>query len=88
MFGAVQLRVLAACVVFFVPIGMVSWHLNRNKMLFFSGALFITIAVGVPSHFLLPFNFYLCFLCSCTPNHDHCSICSISLQSPRDCIPC
>lgn len=61
MFGAVQLGVLAACVVLFVPMGMAGWHLSRNKMLFFSGALFITLAVGVHlspyfpsfSHFLM-----------------------------------
>ncbi|EEF35799.1 protein ALTERED XYLOGLUCAN 9 [Ricinus communis] len=47
MFGGVQLGVLAACVVLFVPMGMAGWHLSRNKMLFFSGALFITLAVGV-----------------------------------------
>ncbi|PNY14433.1 hypothetical protein L195_g011114 [Trifolium pratense] len=27
--------------------GMAGWHLSRNKVLFFSGALFITLAVGV-----------------------------------------
>ncbi|XP_042500390.1 uncharacterized protein LOC122078475 [Macadamia integrifolia] len=47
MVGAVQLGVLAACIVLFVPMGMAGWHLSRNKMLFFSGALFITLAVGV-----------------------------------------
>ncbi|KAI4299659.1 hypothetical protein L6164_033095 [Bauhinia variegata] len=47
MLGAVQLGLLAACVVLFVPMGMAGWHLSRNKMLFFSGALFITLAVGV-----------------------------------------
>ncbi|KAI5648189.1 hypothetical protein M9H77_34194 [Catharanthus roseus] len=47
MLGAVQLGVLAACIVLFVPMGMAGWHLSRNKMLFFSGALFITLAVGV-----------------------------------------
>ncbi|XP_057959660.1 protein ALTERED XYLOGLUCAN 9 [Malania oleifera] len=47
MFGAVQFGVMAACVVLFVPMGMAGWHLSRNKMLFFSGALFITLAVGV-----------------------------------------
>lgn len=47
MLGAVQLGVMAACVVLFVPMGMAGWHLSRNKMLFFSGALFITLAVGV-----------------------------------------
>ncbi|KAJ1377371.1 Pmr5/Cas1p GDSL/SGNH-like acyl-esterase family protein [Sesbania bispinosa] len=26
---------------------MAGWHLSRNKVLFFSGALFITLAVGV-----------------------------------------
>ncbi|KAG2715286.1 hypothetical protein I3843_03G071700 [Carya illinoinensis] len=47
MFGAIQLGLMAACVVLFVPMGMAGWHLSRNKMLFFSGALFITLAVGV-----------------------------------------
>lgn len=47
MFGAVQLGIFAACIVLFVPMGMAGWHLSRNKMLFFSGALFITLAVGV-----------------------------------------
>uniref|UniRef100_A0A2P2NZY1 Pmr5/Cas1p GDSL/SGNH-like acyl-esterase family protein n=1 Tax=Rhizophora mucronata TaxID=61149 RepID=A0A2P2NZY1_RHIMU len=45
--GGVELGVMAACVVLFVPMGMAGWHLSRNKMLFFSGALFITLAVGV-----------------------------------------
>ncbi|CAH9069988.1 unnamed protein product [Cuscuta epithymum] len=47
MFGAVQLGIMAACVVLFVPLGMAGWHLSRNKMLFFSCALFITLSVGV-----------------------------------------
>ncbi|KAK9274834.1 hypothetical protein L1049_022087 [Liquidambar formosana] len=47
MLGAVQLGILAACIVLFVPMGMAGWHLSRNKVLFFSGALFITLAVGV-----------------------------------------
>ncbi|KAG6399894.1 hypothetical protein SASPL_141379 [Salvia splendens] len=47
MLGVVQLGLLAACVVLFVPMGMAGWHLSRNKMLFFSCALFITLAVGV-----------------------------------------
>ncbi|PIM98512.1 N-acetylneuraminate 7-O(or 9-O)-acetyltransferase [Handroanthus impetiginosus] len=47
MSGAVQLGLLAACIVLFVPMGMAGWHLSRNKMLFFSCALFITLAVGV-----------------------------------------
>ncbi|GAA0160869.1 acetyltransferase [Lithospermum erythrorhizon] len=47
MFGVVQLGVLAACIVLFLPMGMAGWHLSRNKMLFFSGALFITLAVFV-----------------------------------------
>lgn len=47
MIGAVQLGVLAACVVVLVPMGMAGYHLSRNKMLFFSGALFITLAIGV-----------------------------------------
>lgn len=47
MIGAVQFGLLAACIVLFVPMGMAGWHLSRNKMLFFSCALFITLAVGV-----------------------------------------
>lgn len=47
MFGAVQFGLMAACVVLFVPMGMAGWHLSRNKVLFFSGALFITLAIGV-----------------------------------------
>lgn len=47
MIGAVQLGVVAACIVLLVPMGMAGWHLSRNKMLFFSGALFITLAVCV-----------------------------------------
>ncbi|XP_004288573.1 PREDICTED: uncharacterized protein LOC101292635 [Fragaria vesca subsp. vesca] len=47
MIGAVQLGVVAACVVVLVPMGMAGYHLSRNKMLFFSGALFITLAIGV-----------------------------------------
>ncbi|KAF2321111.1 hypothetical protein GH714_033998 [Hevea brasiliensis] len=47
MFGGIQLGVLAACVVLFVPMVMAGWHLSRNKVLFFSGALFITLAIGV-----------------------------------------
>lgn len=47
MLGGIQLGVLAACVVLFVPMVMAGWHLSRNKMLFFSGALFITLAVCV-----------------------------------------
>ncbi|KAL3845067.1 hypothetical protein ACJIZ3_002470 [Penstemon smallii] len=47
MLGAIHLGLIAACVVLFVPMGMAGWHLSRNKMLFFSCALFITLAVGV-----------------------------------------
>ncbi|KAL5574160.1 hypothetical protein UlMin_023757 [Ulmus minor] len=47
MLGAVQLGMLAAFVVVLLPMGMAGWHLSRNKMLFFSGALFITLAIGV-----------------------------------------
>ncbi|XP_011038337.1 PREDICTED: uncharacterized protein LOC105135244 [Populus euphratica] len=47
MLGGIQIGVLAACVVLFVPMGMAGYHLSRNRMLFFSGALFITLAVGV-----------------------------------------
>ncbi|XP_042503310.1 uncharacterized protein LOC122080438 isoform X2 [Macadamia integrifolia] len=47
MVGAIHFGVLAACIVLFVPMRMAGWHLSRNKMLFFSGALFITLAIGV-----------------------------------------
>ncbi|KAL9247953.1 hypothetical protein vseg_021322 [Gypsophila vaccaria] len=47
MLGAVQFGGLAACVVVLVPMGLAGWHLSRNKMLFFSGALFISLAVAV-----------------------------------------
>ncbi|XP_059643530.1 protein ALTERED XYLOGLUCAN 9-like [Cornus florida] len=48
MLRTLQFRVLAACVVLFVvPMAMAGWHLSRNKMLFFSGALFITLTVCV-----------------------------------------
>ncbi|OVA01525.1 PC-Esterase [Macleaya cordata] len=47
MLGTVQFGALAACIVLFVPMGLTGYHLSRNKMLFFSGALFITLAVGV-----------------------------------------
>ena len=45
--AAAQAGVVAACVVLFVPMGLAGWHLSRNKVLFFSGALFISLAVGV-----------------------------------------
>ena len=41
-----QAGVVAACVVLFVPMGLAGWHLSRNKVLFFAGALFISLAVG------------------------------------------
>ncbi|KAG7575808.1 hypothetical protein ISN45_Aa03g002600 [Arabidopsis thaliana x Arabidopsis arenosa] len=47
MLGAIHFGVLAACFVLFVPMAMAGWHLSRNKMLFFSGALFISLAVCV-----------------------------------------
>ncbi|GJR57208.1 hypothetical protein Tco_0482471 [Tanacetum coccineum] len=46
-FGAVQLGIMAACIVLFVPMGMAGWHLSRNKVLFFSGFLFISLAVCI-----------------------------------------
>ncbi|XP_062205092.1 protein ALTERED XYLOGLUCAN 9-like [Phragmites australis] len=45
--AAAQVGVVAACVVLFVPMGLAGWHLSRNKVLFFSGALFVSLAVGV-----------------------------------------
>ncbi|KAF3633849.1 putative Alpha-expansin 13 precursor [Capsicum annuum] len=47
MWGVIQLGVLAAFLVLFVPVGMAGWHLSRNRMLFFSCAIFITLAVCV-----------------------------------------
>ncbi|KAB2612271.1 hypothetical protein D8674_034587 [Pyrus ussuriensis x Pyrus communis] len=47
MIGAVPFGLLAACVVVLVPMAMAGYHLSRKKMLFFSGALFITLAIGV-----------------------------------------
>ncbi|KAK9691635.1 hypothetical protein RND81_09G209000 [Saponaria officinalis] len=47
MLGAMQLGGLAACIVVLVPMGLAGWHLSRNKMLFFSGALFISLAIAV-----------------------------------------
>ncbi|KAF3791232.1 hypothetical protein EJ110_NYTH07708 [Nymphaea thermarum] len=47
MVGALQIGILAACLVVFVPMGMAGWHLSRNRLLFFSCALFITLAVSV-----------------------------------------
>ncbi|XP_071735368.1 protein ALTERED XYLOGLUCAN 9-like [Rutidosis leptorrhynchoides] len=46
-FGAIQLGLMAACIVLFVPMGMAGWHLSRNKVLFCSGALFISLAVCI-----------------------------------------
>lgn len=61
-FGAVQLGIIAACIVLFVPMGMAGWHLSRNKVLFFSGFLFISLAVCIhlipyfPNIFIHPNN--------------------------------
>lgn len=44
---AIQAGLLAAFVVVFLPLGMAGWHLTRNRLLFFSVALFITLAVSV-----------------------------------------
>ncbi|XP_009598684.1 protein ALTERED XYLOGLUCAN 9 [Nicotiana tomentosiformis] len=66
MLGAVQLGLFAAGVVLFVPMGMAGWHLSRNKMLFFSCALFITLAVGV--HLVPYFPSVTSFLSSNKPS--------------------
>ncbi|OAY66166.1 hypothetical protein ACMD2_16331 [Ananas comosus] len=76
MVAAAQLGVLAACVVLFVPMGMAGWHLSRNKMLFFSGALFITLAVGVH---LTPYFPSIPHLLSPSP--------SLLLPPPSACLP-
>lgn len=44
---AIQAGLLAAFIVVFLPLGMAGWHLTRNRLLFFSVALFITLAVSV-----------------------------------------
>lgn len=44
---AIQVGLLAAFVVVFLPLGMAGLHLTRNRLLFFSVALFITLAVSV-----------------------------------------
>ncbi|KAI5054937.1 hypothetical protein GOP47_0030082 [Adiantum capillus-veneris] len=44
---AVQVGLLAAFIVVFLPLGMAGLHLTRNRLLFFSVALFITLAVSV-----------------------------------------
>lgn len=41
-----QAGFLASCVVF-GPMAMAGWHLTRNRVLFFSGSLFIVLAVSV-----------------------------------------
>lgn len=57
--AAAQLGALAALLVIFIPMAMAGYHLSRNKMLFFSGALFISLAVFVhlTPYFPLPFHF-------------------------------
>ncbi|GAB2246592.1 hypothetical protein Droror1_Dr00002085 [Drosera rotundifolia] len=45
--SAVQLGLLAALIVILVPIMLAGWHLSRHKLLFFSGALFVALAVAV-----------------------------------------
>ncbi|WVZ57486.1 hypothetical protein U9M48_007865 [Paspalum notatum var. saurae] len=57
--AAAQAGVVAACVVLFVPMGLAGWHLSRNKVLFFSGALFVSLAVGVHLSPYLPSLPYL-----------------------------
>lgn len=47
MVGSIPAGIFAAGIVLFLPIGMAGYHLSRNRMLFFSAALFITLAVGV-----------------------------------------
>ncbi|KAK8694498.1 hypothetical protein V6N13_072047 [Hibiscus sabdariffa] len=47
MLGAVLLGVAAACAVVLVSRGMTGSHLSRNHVLFFSGAIFITLVVCV-----------------------------------------
>ncbi|KAK8519411.1 hypothetical protein V6N12_025450 [Hibiscus sabdariffa] len=42
-----KLGAAAACVVVLIPVVMAGWHLSRNRMLLFSGVLFITLAVCV-----------------------------------------
>lgn len=53
-----QAGFLASCVVF-GPMAMAGWHLTRNRVLFFSGSLFIVLAVSVHVFPYFPvFSFY------------------------------
>ncbi|CAN8269831.1 unnamed protein product [Cochlearia groenlandica] len=45
--GSIQLGIIGACIVLFVPMAMAGLHLSRHKMLFFSGSFFISLAVFV-----------------------------------------
>ncbi|GAB2277682.1 hypothetical protein Dimus_012386 [Dionaea muscipula] len=80
MIGAVQLGLLAAFIVVLVPMGLAGWHLSRHKMLFFSGALFITLAVAVHlspyfpslSDFLPPSTLSASFPVEKSENRDSC----------------
>lgn len=47
MLMALLLGAAAACIVVLVPLGMAGWHLSRNIVLLFSGAILITLAVCV-----------------------------------------
>ncbi|GMH11288.1 hypothetical protein Nepgr_013129 [Nepenthes gracilis] len=82
MIGTVQLGLLAACVVVLVPMGLAGWHLSRNKMLFFGGALFISLAVAVH---LFP---YFPSLSSFIPDASSFSSSSVVILKNRDsCLP-
>ncbi|XP_072962685.1 protein ALTERED XYLOGLUCAN 9 [Typha angustifolia] len=84
-----QLGVFAACVVLFVPMGMAGYHLSRNKMLFFSGALFITLAVGVHLTPYFPSSIsHLFFLPSSSYSHHHLHFSPLHLlPPPSSCLP-
>ncbi|XP_074304840.1 protein ALTERED XYLOGLUCAN 9 [Silene latifolia] len=87
MLGAVQLGGLAACIVVLVPMGLAGWHLSRNKMLFFSGALFISLAIAVhlsPYFPSLPDFFPSTIVSSSSSSSSSSSL--VLLDNPESCI--
>lgn len=83
--AAAQAGVVAACVVLFVPMGLAGWHLSRNKVLFFSGALFVSLAVGVHLSPYLPSLPHLLLAASFHPHPISSS--SSSSAASSSCVP-
>jgi hypothetical protein len=82
--AAAQAGVVAACVVLFVPMGLAGWHLSRNKVLFFSGALFISLAVGVHLSPYLPSVPHLLAASFLNPSH---GAAPAAASSGSSCVP-